>query len=377
MKRNFKISIIVLSILLALSLIFNTNSILGIYGMRLGERDDITFDNDYLNRSEFSERIHINNNWTEAWEAGICTGNGIYSDPYIIEDLVIDGGGQGYCILIENSNVYFKIENCTVYNSGLSFGFAGIKLSNTTNGQLIENNCSTNNLNGIRLDDSYNNNITRNILNNNYNGIYLIDSDNNNLSGNTASNIDFGIYLLRSHNNTISGNTADGHWVGIQINVSNDNDISGNNATSNSDGISMTASDNNMISGNLFNNNGGGMYLVACYRNVILGNNISNNVDGVGLRDSNYNDILDNIINDNDYVGIILRESNYNTVSGNILIGNQECILEFNCEGNKFSDNTGCDYGETKSEITGFMIPLLLAILSLGVIIISIRIKRN
>lgn len=45
----------------------------------------------------------------DAKTAGICTGQGTYSDPYVIQDLVIDAGESGSCILIENSNDYFKI----------------------------------------------------------------------------------------------------------------------------------------------------------------------------------------------------------------------------------------------------------------------------
>ncbi|MFX0142160.1 MAG: hypothetical protein ACFFDN_51455 [Candidatus Hodarchaeota archaeon] len=49
-----------------------------------------------------SGKIHIDNNWTAAKSAGICTGNGTYSEPYVIDDFIIDGGGSGSCILIEN-----------------------------------------------------------------------------------------------------------------------------------------------------------------------------------------------------------------------------------------------------------------------------------
>ncbi|MFX0049281.1 MAG: hypothetical protein ACFE8G_14150, partial [Candidatus Hermodarchaeota archaeon] len=88
--------------------------------------DDIVFDDKNLKISAVFGRIYINDNnpsynWSAAKGAGICTGNGSYSNPYIIEDLVIDGGGSGSCILIENSDVNFKIENCTIYNSGSEF----------------------------------------------------------------------------------------------------------------------------------------------------------------------------------------------------------------------------------------------------------------
>ncbi|MFX1489388.1 MAG: hypothetical protein ACFFBI_09585, partial [Promethearchaeota archaeon] len=70
-----------------------------------------------LHVSKIYGKIYINNNWSDAKAAGICTGSGNYSDPYVIEDLVIDAGGSGSCIWIVNSSAFFKIENCTLYNS--------------------------------------------------------------------------------------------------------------------------------------------------------------------------------------------------------------------------------------------------------------------
>ena len=88
--------------------------------------------------------IHIDGNWTDAknnldWVQG---GDGSLGDPYIIENVTIDCGGSDFGILIENSNDYFIIRNCTVYNSGDEWLNAGIKMDQVDNGQLINNNCS-------------------------------------------------------------------------------------------------------------------------------------------------------------------------------------------------------------------------------------------
>ena len=55
---------------------------------------NIKLDNETLKISAISGKIHINNNWTAAKAAGICTGLGTFSNPYIIKDLIIDGGGS-------------------------------------------------------------------------------------------------------------------------------------------------------------------------------------------------------------------------------------------------------------------------------------------
>ena len=136
--------------------------------------------------SKISGKIHIvgNSGWVTFKDAGNCSGNGTYSYPYVIEDLIIDAGRSESGIKIEVSDVYFRIENCTVYNSGINWGEAGIKLFRTTNGRIIGNNCSFNNY-GIWLERSYNNSILGNDANSNIgHGIKLNgDCDNNTISG--------------------------------------------------------------------------------------------------------------------------------------------------------------------------------------------------
>ena len=163
--------------------------------------DDRHLYNDNLKLSKISGKIYINGNsgWSDAKTAGICTGEGIISNPYIIEDLVIDGEGLGSCIWIENSDVFFKIENCTVYNSGSMGQGAGIKLDNTNNSQLIKNNCSSN-YNGIRLSYSYNNTISGNIATSSIeDGISLYICENNFIKNNSLYWGRYGIDIFIFH----------------------------------------------------------------------------------------------------------------------------------------------------------------------------------
>ncbi|MFX1479626.1 MAG: hypothetical protein ACFFCI_16005, partial [Promethearchaeota archaeon] len=51
--------------------------------------------NEIIKITKVSGKIHISNNWSDAKIAGICTGSGNFSDPYIIEDLIIDARGTG------------------------------------------------------------------------------------------------------------------------------------------------------------------------------------------------------------------------------------------------------------------------------------------
>lgn len=172
--------------ILGITFVLSTIIISSNFNINAENSEKINFYNENLKFSKVSEKIHINSNlgWSDAKTAGICSGEGTYSDPYIIEDLVIDGDGSGSCILIENSDVYFRITKCTVLNSGPSLTDGGIKLYNVYNGQLI------------------NNTVTNNIL-----GIFISTSDNNTVVGNTLEGLGIygatGIKFLHSNNNTI------------------------------------------------------------------------------------------------------------------------------------------------------------------------------
>ena len=345
MKSNAKLTII---ILITLGIFFAIAPMITINPSFITANSDvINFDKENLKISATTGKIHIDNNWTDAWSAGICTGNGTYSEPYVIDDLVIDAEGSGSGIFIENSIVYFKIKNCTLYGteSGSRWG-AGIRLSNVNNSQLIGNNCSSNYVAIYLSYNDYNNTITGNIVNDNGGGIYLSDSYYNTISGNTINNnIWCGIYLDCSSNNIISGNTACNNSVsgiyssGIFLEDSNYNIIEGNTLNYNERGIALSGSYNN-ISGNTANNNNDDGIFIIGNNNIISGNTANNNNDyGIGLHYSNNNTITGNTANNNDNCGIRLLNSNYNIVSGNVLMGNYICILETDCEGNIFKNN--------------------------------------
>ena len=294
-----------------------------------------------------------------------CSGSGNWTDPYIIENVTIDGQGSGNCIEIRNSDAYFIIQNCSLYNSGSYSDNAGIKLYYVDNGKIINNNCSdnsyygiylggssnntlsgntaNNNLWGIYLDHSDNNTLSGNTGNNNAYGISLIYSDNNTLSGNTANNNSHGIYLYSSRNNTLSGNTADNNYYGIRIENSNNNTISENNASNNDNaGIYLCYSNNHNLSGNLMNFCGislkGSLVEMASHSidntNLVYNKPVYYYVNETGLGSSNFtgagqiilincnNSIISGFNLSNGTTGIHLYYSNNNTLSGNTASNN-------------------------------------------------------
>ncbi len=304
--------------------------------------------------------IHIDGSVPGNWSDTVttyswCSGDGSWSNPYIIENVTVDCGGTGTGILIENSNTeYFIVRNCTVYNTGNGLFDSGIKLENTCIGTIFKNNVSNNQVNGICLIGCNNNTIIENTANHNYlyginlinncdyntisgntvnynsRGIQLYDyCDYNNISGNIVCNTtDIGILLYDyCGHNTISGNTVNDNAYGIYFeNKCNNNTISGNTANDNPyDAIYLHKCDNNTISGNTANDNDCGIYFDDyCDNNTILGNHAFNNTnEGIYLVDlCDNNTITENALYNNT-IGIrVESDNNNNSIYKNFFLEN-------------------------------------------------------
>ena len=63
----------------------------------------------------FIDDLDPSRNWSyTASHYDWCSGSGTWTDPYIIENVTIDGQDAGNCIFIKNSVVPFIIRNCTL-----------------------------------------------------------------------------------------------------------------------------------------------------------------------------------------------------------------------------------------------------------------------
>ena len=293
--------------------------------------------------------IHVDNNWSATADLDWCSGDGSWSNPYVIENVTIDASSSptGSGIYINNSKSdYFIVRNVTVYNAGSDFFYdAGIKLNNSNNGTLINNNCSNNGGNGFLIYNSENNTMSGNYVNYNQFGIFFSESNNNTFSGNNATyNKGSGIYLSLSNYTTISGNKAsNNNQHGIVLSSSNNDNISGNSAYNNTDnGIYLSTSDNNTISGNNATyNKGSGIWLDFSDSTNISGNTVDNNNYGIYLTNSHYNNISGNTAYNNIVHGIDLGASNGNNILGNTAYNNTvHGIYIYNSNNNNISENT-------------------------------------
>lgn len=268
------------------------------------------------NRSEYTKHgpISIVGNGGFTHANGVVGGTGTASDPYIIADWEITAhlASAFVGISITDTDAHFIIRNCYVH--GGSTSWIGIYLSDCANGILENNNCSDD-LNGITLDTSNNNNtlIKNTCSSNSHDGITIGSGSNNALINNTcSSNDDDGIYLVYGSNNTLRNNicSSDGHH-GISIDRSNNNALINNNCSSNDyDGIYLYSSSNNALDDN---------------------NCSSNHNDGISLSYlSNSNEIAWNEVSNNGGCGVNISSGSNNRIFDNAFIGNNGATGTYN-----------------------------------------------
>ena len=282
--------------------------------------DEVATDNTYKKWNLINwqtEKIVIDDNgggdftWSQAKKnLAWCKGSGVREDPYLIEKITINGNRAGNCIEIRDSSIFFTIRDCTFFNASSGMNDSGIKLYRTSNGTLINNNCSNNQYSGITLYDQCQfNNIMNNIINDNgLNGIHiLIFSEHNIILNNTLHGNTYNIYIQNMcSNNVISNNTASSaSSIGIYING---------------------FCENNTISNNTVNDNGAwGLYLATnCNENNITYNDFNENLGigndqdrGILINNCDKNRVINNSMINNLEHGIRLLNSHENVISGN------------------------------------------------------------
>ena len=267
--------------------------------------------------------------WAQAKAAGLCTGSGTQSDPYIIEDLVIDGEKSASCIEIRSSNKNFIIQNCVLFNSAddpAYFRYGGVKVSWTKNG-IIRDNEMYNNEMGIYLYDCDEIKIYNNIIEqNNDSGIKLGLSHNNLITDNELiSNYLSGIHLINSRNNDISGNRVSEHIFGIIISAekSKENNIHDNELFNNTQvGVQIgSTTGTNYIRSNKIIDNWSGIRIehVSNGIAVVEDNFIYNNREAIGLYKSSRTIVRRNNFSYNNIFGMFISASTNNTITKNYI----------------------------------------------------------
>ncbi|MFW9826149.1 MAG: nitrous oxide reductase family maturation protein NosD [Candidatus Thorarchaeota archaeon] len=266
------------------------------------------------------------NNWAWAASQGWCNGSGTWNDPYIIENLDIDGTGYDACIRIRDSNAYFLIQNCLLYSAR----YAGIYLTNVSQGWI------------------QNNTITQSTTYYNSAGIMLEHCDNNWIVGNKLFSNNFGIYFMYCGFHNITENFFSGNIV-LGLNISYSFSI--------------------IIHGNTIDNTGGAaIWQLRTNFSIFYGNQLSyNDWEGIVIISSYHTQISRNIITYNTYFGLVIHTScGQNRIFENEFIENGINAVddgtnnqwELNNVGNYWADYSGFDaddngIGDTPYNITG------------------------
>jgi len=322
-----------------------------------------TLSNIYINGSATGVDAH---NWSwvvsQPWFGG---GNGTQNNPFCIENITIKNTTT--CIEIYNSDEFFTVCNCTLYNSSI-----GIYLNNVSNG-LINNNNVFNNDYGVYLYECVNNSINHNsITGNSFHGIYLrkcnsiyinyntiiglgpssgwyehvgiyflnypedYTTNNAKVVSNNVSNIETAIRIQFGVSCNFSSNNIYNVYVGISMSSIDESFItrnkisqigengiilrgSSNKITYNEvfdvveRGIILSSSENNIIKNNMvkFSMISGISLSIQCEENNVEKNTLNNNYDGITIEGSNDNTITENLINNSGRYGIFIGKYEY------------------------------------------------------------------
>ncbi|MFW9891507.1 MAG: NosD domain-containing protein [Candidatus Thorarchaeota archaeon] len=258
-------------------------------------------------------------------------GEGTMEDPYLIEGLDIDvGGDDRSCIEIHNiDKIFFRIRFCTLQGATPDWR-AGIHLYNVNYGRFVNstwvsNNTCIGNCYGIRIDDAYSIVVANNTCSgNNWEGIGVLYESRQNMvrnnrcydNGWSGIGVGIGAYNNMIRHNFCFNNPQAGInlWLGID-NVLTDNDCSGNNLW----GIAIRGeSTGNQIQENLCRANANGVFVSDSDDNTLIGNTCTDNDYGICLEESNINMLDGNTCSDNFLEGIaVLYSSTLNIVKDN------------------------------------------------------------
>lgn len=280
-------------------------------------------------------------------------GSGTETEPWVIENLDINGSGYGCCVYVGNTTDYFTIQNCYLHGAknGVSDPYyynSGVILYTVQNGSITSNNITSNDYNGIYLYLASRNMIVNNNVSNNRSGIRLMysirnymknnvvflnnweditvscDSNNNTITNNDISKSCYGVFINDCENNIVSSNMISKNFYGITIDEpgSINNEIFQNTISDNEYfGLYiMASSSNNKIYHNNFINNW-------CHATVWYGNGTRLLYSGVNQWDNGYpsgGNYWDN------YTGIDMKCGALQNQLGSDGIGDNPCIITIN-----------------------------------------------
>ena len=287
------------------------------------------------------------NNWSNSADRlDWITGAGTEGNPYEIKNVLFDGEDRNInLITIKNSDAYFRIKDCILYNTYYYNWYEdtcnAIYLENVENG-VISNVNASGCMNGIRLVDSERNRILGNFARDNYESGIVVSGGSKNIIRNNTINNQIGIelvddtynnevlensilggqhdgkaiYLYKSYYNNITFNTISDYWEasGICLRQSDYNNVSGNTVCDSGIGLEILYSNNNYISANLVENS-----TLQWYAYDVFVEEHAFGGFGIHIIDSSWNTIRNNNIIDCQLLGFYIENSDNHSIRENTI----------------------------------------------------------
>ena len=250
-----------------------------------------------------SERIFISGNSEFHDKADVegWAGDGSAASPYLIEDLQIQATVSEAAISVGNTNLYFEIRSCYLWNESETYGI-GITLFSVSNATLSDNllTCSC----GISLIECDNVSITDNqFINGTFAGIDAEDSSYVLVSGNICRGLQNAVQVRWSHNMTIEHNEL---------------------AFNSGCGLHIGGLTHSHIEGNIVNDNSGeGAYVSGLWWTAVTNNEVSRNgAEGFHINEGSFCDITENTFIENTLEGILIAFSTETMIHNNTFMDN-------------------------------------------------------
>jgi len=389
MRKYEKISLVIFAISIIIGLSFWIDN-----GQQIAESNELN-----RNNLQISSQMELNPfiiddtgggtyTWAEAVLESWCSGSGTSNNPYIIENVLINGWTSTYCLIIRKSNVHFIIQNSIFMNSSSST--SGIRLSEIQNGELANVSCIYNKGTGMSIVFSNNITISENTIKNSRKKGIIIDNcaDVSLINNTIKQNSEYKTWITNSINITLYNTFSDGlriedssiieitsstitslvsgPWTGVLLDNSHKCSIlnseinrgmnlidSHNNTISDSTiagGIRLETSDSNYISNNTASRGGGtGIDVYHCEKNTIFQNYVTGSTYGIHISGSHFTNVSENIVTLNNE-GILVSSTYYvhmcdnNSISKNLCYDNSvgirlKTIPEYRLSGNNVTEN--------------------------------------
>lgn len=229
------------------------------------------------------------------------------------EECLLSGDGNEIGIKILADGCI--IEGLTITN------FRGPGIYVASNGNEIKKNVFKNNVHGIFLNESSNNNIESNKEIGGYAGIVLFGAKENTIKENSAEDCKLaGIVFNSAQNNVVTNSVCKECERGFYLHTSsNDNELISSKVENSTTSIVVDSCSGNKIQGNVILNSTNGISLLVSNNNSISDNQLSKLGDGIMVLDSSANKLVGNNINEADS-GIMVWNSSKNALEKNVLI---------------------------------------------------------